>query len=168
MKADRKTVGQLFSSELQYIVPLFQRPYSWEKKQWEALWNDITELIDEAESKPEHFLGPLVTQELKNDAEVRQYLLIDGQQRLTTLSIILIALRERLKEFGANEERDSLLKRIERYCSNDIGGRFNYKIIPTVTFDDRDNYIALVQKTTPPREGSQLVQAFNYFLREIR
>ncbi len=63
-------------------MPLFQRPYSWERKEWQALWDGIVELC--AEDHPRtHFLGSIVTMAVYSVPEgVSQYLLIDGQQQL--------------------------------------------------------------------------------------
>jgi uncharacterized protein with ParB-like and HNH nuclease domain len=79
-------------------VPLFQRPYSWERKEWQALWDGIVELC--AEDHPRtHFLGSIVTMAVSSVPEgVSQYLLIDGQQRLTTIFYLYTAFSEVLKD----------------------------------------------------------------------
>jgi uncharacterized protein with ParB-like and HNH nuclease domain len=79
-------------------VPLFQRPYSWERKEWQALWDGIVELC--AEDHPRtHFLGSIVTMAVSSVPEgVSQYLLIDGQQQLTTIFYLYTAFSEVLKD----------------------------------------------------------------------
>jgi uncharacterized protein with ParB-like and HNH nuclease domain len=172
MKAERKTVSDLFSGDRQYIIPLFQRPYSWEKKQWEALWSDVEELLKSDNESNEHFFGPIVTQPTKYPpTDVEQYLLIDGQQRLTTLSLVLIALRERLKEFDADaEKRDYLVKQINKYSDNDVGTRCDYKILPTTTLNDRDIYMKLVKTGSVGQFSANrpMVQAYNFFAQKVR
>lgn len=77
----------------QYVVPLFQRSYSWNKKEWLTLWEDLKELYD-SENPRQHFMGSIVTIPAKSVPEgVAKFLLIDGQQRITTkLSIVSIVL----------------------------------------------------------------------------
>ncbi|MDR1861421.1 MAG: DUF262 domain-containing protein [Candidatus Ancillula sp.] len=84
----------------QFLVPVYQRPYSWKREQIEQLFADVTKLCEKmAEDQEwEHFLGTivLIPQELKFRHE--QYLIVDGQQRLTSLYILLIALLEASRE----------------------------------------------------------------------
>lgn len=98
MKASETKLQQIIEGAKQYLVPLFQRPYSWDKVQWEALWSDIVELYTMDAPHP-HFMGSIVTMPTQAVPEgVSKFLLIDGQQRLTTIFIILSALRDRAKE----------------------------------------------------------------------
>ena len=60
MQASQTTLREIIQGDKQYIVPLFQRPYSWKKSQWEALWNDILELCNTENPRP-HFMGSIVT-----------------------------------------------------------------------------------------------------------
>ncbi len=65
MQAAAKTFGQIFEPRGQFVIPFFQRPYSWEQKQWRRLWADILKLLeieaDSTRSNAVHFLEPLVT-----------------------------------------------------------------------------------------------------------
>ncbi|MGC8483963.1 MAG: DUF262 domain-containing protein, partial [Thermodesulfobium sp.] len=89
MKASETNIQSILEGTKQYVVPLFQRSYSWQKTEWEVLWDDIIELY-EMENPRTHFLGSIVTMPTTSVPEgVMKYLLIDGQQRLTTLFIIL-------------------------------------------------------------------------------
>ena len=98
MQASETKLEQIIEGTKQYLVPLFQRPYSWERKQWEALWNDLTELYESDNPRP-HFMGSIVTMPTSSVPEgVTKYLLIDGQQRLTTVFILLSALRDIAKQ----------------------------------------------------------------------
>jgi len=82
-----KTVLGLFdSSQKRYIIPVYQRAYSWEREQWKALIDDIKEQIA---GENNYFLGNLLLEVIKKDIE---YEVIDGQQRLTTIVIFLSAL----------------------------------------------------------------------------
>lgn len=94
MQASETILQQVIEGTKQYLVPLFQRPYSWQKSEWETLWNDLEELC-EAENPRSHFMGAIVTLPIPSAPEgVSKYLLIDGQQRLTTVFILLSVLRD--------------------------------------------------------------------------
>lgn len=110
---DTKTVNlnEILGNGKIYRVPQFQRDYSWDQDNWEDLWNDIA--IVKKTSNP-HYMGSVV---LQNNG-VKQFLIIDGQQRFTTLSILtlaFIARIQKLAEMGidvdANQERVDILMR---------------------------------------------------------
>ena len=75
-----------------YRVPSYQRDYSWSQEQWEDLWNDIVELQPRSEDR--HYMGALVV-EGRSD---REFLVIDGQQRLATLSLFALAVNEKMHQ----------------------------------------------------------------------
>ncbi|MFM9156811.1 MAG: DUF262 domain-containing protein, partial [Dolichospermum sp.] len=83
MQASEIKLQEIIEGNKQYVVPLFQRAYSWKKPEWEALWNDILELYRSNNRRP-HFMGSIVTMPTPGTPEgVSKYSLIDGQQRLT-------------------------------------------------------------------------------------
>ena len=95
MKASETKLQPIIEGTKQYVVPLFQRSYSWEKKEWDVLWNDLVELC-EMDNPRTHFIGSIVTMPTISVPEgVTKYLLIDGQQRLTTIFILLALLRDK-------------------------------------------------------------------------
>lgn len=98
MQASETKLQQIIEGTKQYVVPLFQRAYSWKKSEWEALWSDIIELSATDNPRP-HFMGSIVTMPTTSVPEgVSKYLLIDGQQRLTTVFLFLSALRDIAKQ----------------------------------------------------------------------
>ncbi|WP_287115915.1 DUF262 domain-containing protein [Microcystis sp. M_OC_Ca_00000000_C217Col] len=106
-----------------YRVPLFQRDYSWKEENWEDLWQDIQTLYENPDSS--HYMGAIVLQgSQRSDTD---FTIIDGQQRLVTISILAIAIIEKIQmlidrgeEAEANRERQRLLK--SGYLSNkDLG-----------------------------------------------
>lgn len=88
------------------VIPPFQRDYSWKKSQWEELWGDIANLAAEPES---HYLGYLILQGEK--ATQHSFNIVDGQQRLTTLSLLMLAIISILHQIGGKENADELLRR---------------------------------------------------------
>lgn len=106
MEANPRSVDRLFNAQQRYVVPMFQRLYVWkEDPQWSTLWEDIEEKAElrvrSFPSKP-HYLGALITEGVRSvKGEVSRFLVIDGQQRLTTLQLLLCAFRDlaRLREW---------------------------------------------------------------------
>ena len=97
----KTTLGLFDSSQKSFIIPVYQRAYSWEKEQWETFLND---LIEQIEGQNNYFFGNILLETLKKDTK---YEIIDGQQRITTLTIfiraILNVLSKRKNEIILNE-----------------------------------------------------------------
>lgn len=100
MKANPMKVVSLFEPTHRYVVPIFQRHYVWSKsEQWEPLWGDIEEKLAEkrlGRQVAPHFLGAVILDSTRRTSskEVSRFLVIDGQQRLTTLQILITAIRD--------------------------------------------------------------------------
>lgn len=161
MKASETKLRELLEGSKQFQIPLFQRPYSWSKKEWKVLWEDIMEIYHENEDN--HFLGPIVTQAVPGTPDgISPFLLIDGQQRLTTLSVLLAALREHLKE-DDSESAEELqeLYLINRYKKGDA----HYKILPTQA--DQEVYKKVVKGLI--NESTSLIdEAFKFFCNQLK
>lgn len=120
MQANPRSLDVLFNSQLRYVVPMFQRLYTWdEHPQLETLWEDIEEKallrLKQVESRP-HYLGALIIEGVKPSSprEIKRFLVIDGQQRLTTLQLLFCAYRDLAKNRGwINLERT-----VTRYLLN--------------------------------------------------
>jgi uncharacterized protein with ParB-like and HNH nuclease domain len=160
MKASETTLRNLLEGTKQFQIPLFQRPYSWNKENWETLWGDLMSLYHE-EVKGSFFLGLIVTQAISGTADgISPFLVVDGQQRLTTLAIILAALRNYLKKVEtsiAEEVKEQYL--INKFKKNDDF----YKILPTQ--DDREVYKSIITSEKAkdiPKKG-QIYEAYKFF-----
>ena len=111
-----KTYRQLMGNGLRYEIPKFQRDYTWETEQWDDLWQDIKALISDEDN--EHYMGYLVLQTSNN----KEFQIIDGQQRLTTMSLLILATLKCLKELvdaGVDPENNS--KRKDSLLNSYIG-----------------------------------------------
>ncbi len=108
MEANTRQLEAIFDPNVFFQVPLFQRPYVWnESENWEPLWDDIHTLLDRqlrtGKSKS-HFLGAIVLEQLAHSAgSIETRLVIDGQQRFTTLQIFLMAARNLAAQHGATK-----------------------------------------------------------------
>jgi uncharacterized protein with ParB-like and HNH nuclease domain len=91
-----KTYRQLMGNGIRYEVPKFQRDYTWEAEQWDDLWQDIKALLSNEDN--EHYMGYLVLQTSNN----KEFQIIDGQQRLTTMSLLILATLKCLKDLIEN------------------------------------------------------------------
>ncbi|BAY61953.1 hypothetical protein NIES22_20200 [Calothrix brevissima NIES-22] len=160
MKASETTLRNLLEGGKQFQIPLFQRPYSWKKNNWETLWEDLMSLYND-EVKGFYFLGPIVTQAVLGTADgISPYIVIDGQQRLTTLTIILAALRSYLKKNNKDmaQEIDELYL-INKFKKNDD----IYKVLPTQ--DDRETYKSIIQNKSlkDVKKEGQIYEAYKFF-----
>ena len=108
MEANTRNLERIFDQTISYQIPLFQRPYVWnEEDNWQPLWEDIQLLMDKSlidGRAHSHFLGAVVLEQVNNatgSIEARQ--VIDGQQRLTTLQLFLLAAKDLCQYIGADK-----------------------------------------------------------------
>lgn len=112
-----QTLRQILGNGLVYAIPRFQRDYSWDTDHWDDLWQDIRGTID-PEGEPAHYMGYLVLQ----SGDAKRFEVIDGQQRLTTLSILALAVIAGLQDLAsAGVEADDNRRRIEQLRNTFIG-----------------------------------------------
>ena len=150
MEAGPVRLIQYLDGMKQNVIPLFQRPYTWEKDKWQNLWDDIFELYNRVDEKS-HFMGAIVTIPIKTTpVGVNKHLIIDGQQRLITVSILLCAIRKTV------DERKKAL--IDDYLVNrHYDGADHLKIIPTNS--DREDYLKLIKTPDELNKNSLIVKA---------
>lgn len=168
------TLSEILGNAKVYAVPKYQRSYSWEIEQWEDLWQDIMELKRNEENI--HYLGTIVLKTLDN----KSFEVIDGQQRLATLSFIILACIKVLDEFIENGiETKKNKERKEIYMNSYIGFKepksLTYKPKVTLNHFDKDLYNAyLIQLKQPqnisrlPDSNKLMLKSFNYFFEKIK
>lgn len=181
MEAHARDLEKIFDKAIQYQIPLFQRPYVWtEDKGWEELWEDIEGLLNKEIVKGKvhpHFMGAVVLEQLGNATgavEVRQ--IIDGQQRFTTLQIVMTVCRDQALALDSEKYGDRF--------GDLVGNRANridkedeaFKVWPTNS--DRPAY-RLIQacgsvaelekqlKFQPILRSSNIVGAYGYFSKRL-
>ncbi len=169
MKADSLRISKVFSTggDVHYFLPHFQREYAWDKSNWQTLLKDVISIYDEYDNnnEPEHFMGALmVINDGTRKGTVPAFKLVDGQQRLTTISLVLCALGRLVKDSQPN-----LYKKTQRLLINhDEDGPLFFKVLPTTKYGDRDAYMAIVQGKIPSNQTeSRIPLAFEFFYKEL-
>ncbi len=179
MDTQVRTPQAIFTQPQRLLVPLFQRPYVWnEELQWEPLWKDLervaTRLL-ESPNTPQapHFLGAVVLQQLQNQtSDLQQRTVIDGQQRLTTLQLLLDALHSEIAQAGAKmaaARLEPLIVNAEAYRRKKED---RFKVWPTNR--DRPAFNEVMEAPTPvdyqklKSKTSRMAKAHHYFAQECR
>ncbi len=172
MRPDTHTVQELFERDVRYLVPLYQRPYVWdEEHQWEPLWDDVSALLQHQETEGagdhwSHFLGAIVLeQEQTAPGEIPRFTVIDGQQRLTTLQILLAATATALDAAGAEDDA-ALVRELTNNNPRKAKGNDRLKVWPTNV--NRSAFVAVMapEGVSPDREddpANLIDEAFAYF-----
>ena len=164
MEASQTKLLPIFESTKQYVVPLFQRPYSWTKKEWEVLWNDLVDLY-EMENPRKHFIGSIVTMQTHSSPEgIAKYLLIDGQQRLTTIFILLALLRDMAKQNRQERLSDEINNTLLVNSYKD--GLDYFKLQPTQ--DDRGPFHSIIRSESPFSKQDKISEAYLFFASKLR
>jgi uncharacterized protein with ParB-like and HNH nuclease domain len=156
MKPSIQTLGQILYSPSQYVIPVFQRNYRWEEHQWEKLWEGINE-IQNPDKKGNHFMGFLVFRAgFAQPGQHTVFHLIDGQQRLTTLSVLLTGIRNVAQRIGNQE----LAREVhEYYLVHPLKKKEeHFRLLPKER--DHDSYVSLVTDNGEPTE--RLAEALAY------
>lgn len=190
MQANPRSLDTLFNSQLRYVVPMFQRLYVWqENPQWATLWEDVTEKalmqLNGVQSNP-HYLGALIIEGVRPSSprEVKRFLVIDGQQRLTTLQLLFCAYRDIARKY----EWKTLERPVTRYLENidtdvmEHPEEEQFKLWPSTLNRDvfRDILLAgsqaevlnkyplvYLRRKRNPEPRSNLVEAYLYFAKVI-
>jgi uncharacterized protein with ParB-like and HNH nuclease domain len=165
VNAQETKLQLLLEGTKQYVIPLFQRQYSWGQSQWKTLFNDLLELYNDPNPK-DHFMGSIVTMPVLSRPEgVAKYSVIDGQQRLTTFFIILSVIRDCAKEMGG--KMPDIVN--ELYLFNKFSdGNDYYKLLPTQ--GDRKNFFKTISgcKKETDENLNQISKASIYFSKQIK
>ncbi|GAA6945131.1 DUF262 and DUF1524 domain-containing protein [Helicobacter pylori] len=157
------------SQEKQFVIPIYQRVYSWEKEQCEQLWDDIVKTGGNDQMNG-HFIGSIVfVQDDIYTTSHNEFLIIDGQQRLTTITLLLTALRDHLNDEDEFLEKFSRQKIQNRYLINsDEKDDKRFKFI--LSEPDRDTLLSLIDKNRrkPSEPSSKIMENFKLFEEWIR
>ncbi len=169
MKAKEATLLGFFEENQnnQFVIPIYQRLYSWKKEQCEQLWDDIIKTggNDQIEG---HFIGSILYVQV-DATHSSPLLIIDGQQRLTTITLLFIALRDHLNDEDEFLEKFSRKKIENRYLINsDKDGDKKFRFI--LSESDKDTLLSLIDKDRrkPSEPSLKIMENFKLFEKWIR
>lgn len=151
----------LDGTDKKFIVPVYQRPYSWKRANCELLLSDLMTVYRQKHES--HFFGSIVYV-TSNIGGRNEYLIIDGQQRITTISLLLLAIRnyvvEKHLKIDINPEKITNAYLTDQYAQNDK--KLKLKLVQ----GDDDAYDRLIENTDPVQHNAVTVN-YNYFYEEI-
>ena len=164
MEVGKSNIFKVLDGTIQFIIPVYQRAYSWNIENCAQLWRDIVAM--QTMNRTGHFVGSIVNiAEQTMPTGVQKYMIIDGQQRLTTLTLLLLALRD----YAANHPDDCSMpqsKFMKCLKNVDEADEDQYKIIPTKK--DRDVLFRLIEGHPFDDLGpSKLIANYQFFLEKI-
>ncbi len=174
LETKTSTLQELLGNGRIYKIPIFQRDYSWKEENWEDLWNDVVFL--ENNPNTPHYMGTIVLQTTNDDDN---FIVVDGQQRLTTLTIFVIGIINVLKDFiNNNIEKEKNSERVENIQRDFIGKKtlseLHYKSKLTLNknnnlfFQDRILTLKEPVNYSKLRDSEKLLyDAFKYFYKRL-
>lgn len=167
MKASETNLEDLLEGKKQYLVPLYQRTYLWTQSNLQRLWEDLTLLAISRSTNPAstHFLGSIVFAPTPDPGPtgVKQYVVVDGQQHLTTLTLLLAAVRDHRAKTEASSHFDRIN---EDYLVVKWSEGQPTKLLPTQA--DRDSYLACIRGTVQGVVVDPIGAAYSYFREQLR
>ena len=169
-KVESKTISDALSLNRKYIIPRFQREYSWEREHFEELWNDIIsnfQYIDKKLEPAEYFLGTIVLAGDESDAANIDRYIVDGQQRFMTITIIFAVLSHIFNSKQEIQLRDSIHKYI---ISQDENGNEYTKLVNEAA---KPFFQKKIQKkeseniSPQTNEDKHILDAYNFFAKQL-
>jgi len=168
MRAGGTTLNELIvRGDRQYQVPLYQRPYTWAEKDWKQLWADILDqygtLKHGRASQSAHFFGSFVLAPFNISARsAPTFLVVDGQQRLTTVFLLLAALRD-----TAASTKPGEYAYFQGVLENERARRDEDRPRLVPTQSDRPAFQAIVEGRPESAGDTKIAQAYRYFLAQL-
>ncbi len=168
---ENRCFAEIMSNNRRYIVPRFQRDYSWGDEQWQELWEDIEQM---QQSQTQHFMGYLVLQ----TEDGKSFQIIDGQQRITTVSIVILAVLKTLQALVDDQiDKEANQQRIEEYKRTYIGvfDSITLRTSPKLVLNrhNKDHFRTMVEKLEVPtrrritKTNRTLNRAFEFFTNKL-
>lgn len=178
MKADALTPRELFEGTVHYEIPAFQRPYVWsEEDQWDPLWQDVKRVAEKViaacgevsrlDAVAGHFLGALVFKSKPPVAgDVARHSVIDGQQRTTTLQLLLDAAHEAVASLGHDDEAEALNELTLNQANRFKGKPERFKLWPSRS--DRGAFEYAMDASGAPADEHRILEAHQFFRGEVK
>lgn len=172
MRAQSKKITEfMHGKDKRFMIPVYQRNYNWKKKeQCQTLWDDLEYIIKQGNNKP-HFFGSIVSVRDKNTDDL---IVIDGQQRLTTVSLLLLAIGDKAKEFNdviqKNKDADNLynIPPVDEIMSLCLDYKNKNKIKLKLIRGDMEAYQSLIDgSNTSKYDKNNIIINYNFFKSQL-
>ena len=169
MKATEANLLDLMGvAKMQFVIPVYQRVYSWSVKECEVLWDDV---MRAGRDDVSHFVGSMlyIPESESSATSISRVLLIDGQQRMTTFSLMIAALADYLesnpdKAGFLGDLKISALRKNYLFNDDDYNGLARYKLV--LSQDDKETLFSIVSGSPVPDEKSDRIVENHAFFRE--
>lgn len=160
LSATEDTVEQVLTRNYRYTVPDYQRQYSWGEEQWGALWADLNSI----RSDSTHFLGSIVLIERPGGLnELNKLEIVDGQQRIATITVLLGLMREKYYELGESEQAEDIEN---QYLKKRDLDRNEYQNLTLSTFDNPD-LEKVIGRDYGKMDDGQLREAVQFYANKL-
>ena len=180
ISAQKEKLNSFFQGSMRYVVPFFQRPYVWDTENWDNLWESILETYNlyQQNKNKEHFIGTLIIKQIPaKKINESNFDLIDGQQRITSISLLLKAIELSINIDSEFPELKSQLQNLLTF--KDARGNLHHRIehnrIDKPYFEDiisieinGDNNGFDIEEYISNKSENLLVNAFQYFLKRTK
>mgnify|MGYP003374512828 FL=1 len=172
MKATEANLLDLMGvAKMQFVIPVYQRVYSWSVKECEVLWDDV---MRAGRDDVSHFVGSMlyIPESESSATSISRVLLIDGQQRMTTFSLMIAALADYLegnpdKAGFLGDLKISALRKNYLFNDDDYNGLARYKLV--LSQDDKETLFSIVSRSPVPDEKSdRIVENYAFFREKMR
>lgn len=166
MDVVESTLKSILEGSKQYVIPLYQRPYAWKASNWQKLWDDLLDIAHQRKRSPEdsHFTGTLVLDVSSVTTDLTKFLVVDGQQRLTTMSILLAAIANKWIALGDKDAAERIQEQvlINRHAKG-VDDRFRLR---PANFDE-PVFRSIVEGNIVKSPQSNVDDAYVYFSKKL-
>ena len=162
--SEAKLVSYMQGSDKRFIIPVYQRNYDWREENCKQLYDDLISIV--RKQRNAHFFGSIVS--VHSDGEFNEYLIIDGQQRLTTISLLLLAMYNLMKAGIVVPEQGNLADKIYKTYLIDEWQDEETRIKLKPVKDDHKAFSSLFKKSDDYVQGSNLTINYKYFYNRIQ
>lgn len=162
--SETKLVSYMQGSDKRFVIPVYQRNYDWKTENCKQLYDDLIKVI--RRGRKSHFFGSIVS--VHNDGEFNEYLVIDGQQRLTTISLLLLAMYNLMKSGVLTPEKGNLAEKIYKTYLIDEWQDDDTRIKLKPVKNDRNAFGKLFDEESEHIPDSNLTINYNYFYSRIQ
>lgn len=164
MYAAQEELVSFLSDKTRFSVPIYQRSYQWSEEQCSQLWNDVVAIATSVDPEERHFFGAFVCMHSKGPFSTRKALIVDGQQRMASSLLLLLAIGKAITLRGGTYVTEERIKELFLIYDKNANGAERYKL--TLSHPDQDDLVALIEGHPIPASQEKHLIVKNYRLFE--